>query len=49
MVKPEVYARLRDVLRGPILLLVKGVVKRSGRAVSVLVQKAAALVGAPEG
>ena len=49
VVKPEVYARVRDVLRGPMLLLVEGVVQRSGRVVSVLMQETAALAGAPEG
>ena len=36
VVKPLVYESLRDVLRGHALLLVKGVVQRSGRAASLL-------------
>jgi error-prone DNA polymerase len=40
VVKPPVYARLRDVLRGEPLIVVEGVVQRSGRAVSLLVQHA---------
>ena len=44
VVKPHVYARLRDVLRGQPLLIVEGVVQRSGRAVSLLVQHAQPLL-----
>ena len=44
VVKPPVYARLRDVLRGQPLLIVEGVVQRSGRAVSLLVQHAQPLL-----
>jgi error-prone DNA polymerase len=43
VVKPDVYARLRRVLSGHPLLLVRGVVQRSGRAVSVLVWEAEGL------
>jgi DNA polymerase III alpha subunit len=43
VVKPEVWARLRDVLRGSMLLVVEGTVQRSGRAVSLLVQEAETL------
>jgi error-prone DNA polymerase len=43
VVKPDVYARLRPVLSGHPLLLVRGVVQRSGRAVSVLVWEAQGL------
>jgi hypothetical protein len=43
VVKPDVYARLRPVLSGHPLLLVQGVVQRSGRAVSVLVWEAEGL------
>jgi error-prone DNA polymerase len=46
--KPEVYARLRDVLRGSMLLQVEGVVQRSGRAVSLLLRNAAPLLEALE-
>jgi error-prone DNA polymerase len=45
VVKPDVYARLRRVLSGHPLLLVRGVVQRSGRAVSVLVWEAEGLTG----
>ncbi len=44
VVKPPVYARLRDVLRGRPLLIVEGIVQRSGRAVSLLVQHAQPLL-----
>ncbi len=40
VVKPARYAALRDVLRGEALLFVTGVVQRSGRAVSLLVEEA---------
>ena len=36
VVKPPVYEALRDVLRGHALILVEGVVQRSGRAASLL-------------
>ena len=48
VVKPDTWARLRDVLRGSMLLLVEGTVQRSGRAASLLVQDAAALAAPPE-
>lgn len=48
MVKPEVYARLRDILRSSTLLVMEGVTQRSGRAVSVFVQEATALEALPE-
>ena len=44
VVKPPVYARLREVLRGQPLLVVEGIVQRSGRAVSLLVQHAQPLL-----
>ena len=44
VVKPPVYARLRDVLRGRPLIIVEGIVQRSGRAVSLLVQHAQPLL-----
>jgi len=37
VVKPETYARLRETIRSQPLLMVEGVVQRSGRATSVLV------------
>lgn len=40
VVKPAVYARLREVIRGHALLIVGGVVQRSGHATSVLVWEA---------
>jgi error-prone DNA polymerase len=43
VVKPEVYARLRDVFRGEVLIVTEGIVQRTGRAVSVLVSHAAPL------
>ena len=43
VVKPDVYARLRPVLRDQPLLAVTGVVQRSGRAASVLVWEAEGL------
>jgi error-prone DNA polymerase len=45
VVKPETYDRLRDVLRRASLVTVSGVVQRSGRAVSVLVEQATAIGG----
>jgi error-prone DNA polymerase len=45
VVKPEVYAGLREVLRGQPLLVVGGVVQRSGRAVSLLISQAEPLTG----
>jgi error-prone DNA polymerase len=45
VVKPDVYARLRPVLRDQPLLVATGVVQRSGRAVSVLVWEAEGLPG----
>jgi error-prone DNA polymerase len=44
VVKPDTWMRLRDVLRGSMLVVVEGTVQRSGRAVSLLVQHAAPLV-----
>ncbi|MGL4651741.1 MAG: OB-fold nucleic acid binding domain-containing protein, partial [Caldilineaceae bacterium] len=44
VVKPDAWTRLRDVLRGSMLLLVEGTVQRSGRAVSLLVHSAWPLV-----
>ena len=44
VVKPEVWARLREVLRGELLLYVEGEVQRSGTAVSVLVSHAEPLL-----
>jgi error-prone DNA polymerase len=44
VVKPEVWARLRDVLRGSMLLEIEGTVQRSGSAVSLLVSHAAPLL-----
>jgi error-prone DNA polymerase len=44
VVKPPIYARLREVLRGRPLIVVEGIVQRSGRAVSLLVQNAVPLV-----
>jgi error-prone DNA polymerase len=43
VVKPPVYARLRDLLAGQPLIVVEGVVQRSGRAASLLLLDAAAL------
>ena len=40
VVKPETYKKLRDVLRGEPLILAEGIAQRSGRAVSLLVQRA---------
>lgn len=40
MAKPARYAALQDVLHGEALLFVTGVVQRSGRAVSLLVEEA---------
>jgi error-prone DNA polymerase len=44
VVKPDAWVRLRDVLRGSMLLLVEGTVQRSERAVSLLVHNAWPLV-----
>jgi error-prone DNA polymerase len=44
VVKPPVYTRLRDVLRGRPLIVVEGIVQRSGRAVSLLLQHAETLL-----
>jgi error-prone DNA polymerase len=44
VIKPSVYARLREVLRGRPLIVVEGIVQRSGRAVSLLVQRAEPLL-----
>jgi len=43
IVRPDVYQRYRDVLRGAPLLLVEGRLQREGHALSVLVVRAAAL------
>jgi error-prone DNA polymerase len=40
VVKPPVYESLRDVLRSSVLLIVEGVVQRSGRAASLLLVSA---------
>jgi error-prone DNA polymerase len=45
VVKPDVYDRLRDVLRNQPLLIVEGVVQRSGRSVSLLVEQAVGVKG----
>jgi DNA polymerase III alpha subunit len=44
VVKPHVWARLRPVLKGALLLYLEGEVQRSGLAVSLLVQGAAPLL-----
>ncbi len=44
VVKPDVWARLRPVLKGALLLYIEGEVQRSGLAVSLLVQDAAPLL-----
>ncbi len=44
VVKPDIYLRYREVLRGSMLLYIEGVVQRSGLAVSVLVRHAAPLL-----
>ena len=49
VVKPARYAELREVLRGEALLWAKGVVQRSGRAVSLLVEEAGPLSVHPAG
>jgi error-prone DNA polymerase len=43
VVKPPVYERLRDVLRGQPLIVVEGIVQRNGRAASLLLLDAKAL------
>jgi error-prone DNA polymerase len=43
IVRPDVYERYREVLRGAALLLIEGRLQREGHALSVLVHKAAAL------
>jgi error-prone DNA polymerase len=43
IVRPDVYQRCRDVLRGAPLLLVEGRLQRERYALSVLVHRAAAL------
>ena len=43
VVKPETYTRLREAIRSQPLLIVEGVVQRSGRATSVLVWAAQGL------
>ena len=45
VVKPNVYQRLRPILRGEVLIIVDGIVQREGRAVSVLVSNAWAVEG----
>jgi error-prone DNA polymerase len=49
VVKPEVWARLRSVLRGVLLIYVEGEVQRTGLAVSLLVREAAPLLPLLEG
>lgn len=44
VVKPDVYQRLRDTLRGHPLIVAHGVVQRNGWAVSVLLQHAEPLI-----
>ena len=44
IVKPDVWARLRPVLKGALLIYVEGEVQCSGLAVSLLVQEAAPLL-----
>lgn len=46
VVRPDVYERLRSVIRGSAIILVRGVVQRSGGAVNVLISEATSL-GAP--
>lgn len=43
VVKPDVYTRLREVLRHELLIVVEGVVQRSGGSVNVLVLDAQSL------
>ena len=43
VVKPDVYTRLRAVLRHELLIVVEGVVQRSGGSVNVLVFDAQSL------
>jgi error-prone DNA polymerase len=43
VIQPAIYTRLRDLLHHDALLLVRGLVQRSGRAVSLLVSEASAL------
>jgi error-prone DNA polymerase len=45
IVRPDVYERYREVLRGAPLLWVEGRLQREGQALSVLVTRVAALQG----
>lgn len=49
VVKPEVWERLRPVLKGALLVYVEGEVQRTGLAVSLLVREAAPLLQVLEG
>ena len=45
VVKPDIYARLREVIRTNPLLIAEGVVQRNSRSVSVLVWGAVGMRG----
>jgi error-prone DNA polymerase len=49
IVRPRVYERYREVLRGTSLLWAEGRLQREGAAISVLVWRAGALVKGSEG